>query len=299
MDVYGELKKKKLTPRKDINSEKIKKDKKEKPLLKREKPEKKERKEEPRKKEKKGLFKKKPEDSSKTKIEQDAIKAKEMRQEDLWDKSEKKTTPLKAIKSMSKRSRNGMIITGVIIGYVLFLIYGAFNSEFVPDENGNPVPVVKSADMVSKQEGYREMREFYDAAVTKYKEIIDIDLKLSESGGEKKYAAYYTYYLDYFDKYIARLKAVETSTEFTLVKEQLVAWVSNDICVYLQNAQDAVSQNSKEKESNALQDRQRIIDDYYILTDNLQSLGKDVEGVDNNFDFDPVKEYNKNTEDKK
>ena len=60
----------------------------------------------------------------------------------------------------------------------------------------------------------------------------------------------------------------------------MVNWIKNDIAVYLQNISAAISENNTEKANNALQDKDRVYDDFSLITQNIVALGSSISGAD-------------------
>ena len=56
----------------------------------------------------------------------------------------------------------------------------------------------------------------------------------------------------------------------------MVNWIKNDIAVYLQNISAAISENNTEKANNALQDKDRVYDDFSLITQNIVALKFDI-----------------------
>ena len=96
----------------------------------------------------------------------------------------------------------------------------------------------------------------------------------------------------WYDAYLTQLKGIEVSDDYVLVKEQLVSWAANDICVYLQNISEAITENNAQKAQNALEGRARTFNDFNIVTDSLYTIGSTIEGANlNSLDFNPEKYY--------
>ena len=60
----------------------------------------------------------------------------------------------------------------------------------------------------------------------------------------------------------------------------MVNWIKNDIAVYLQNISAAISENNTEKANNALQDKDRVYDDFSLITQNIVALGSSISCAD-------------------
>ena len=205
------------------------------------------------------------------------------------EQEKKKTTGLESLKHMSAKSRKKTIIFLIVIGYIIFLIYGVVNSDFVTNDKGVTVPVPKSNKEVKETEEFKVVKSYYLRAQNQYKKILDIDIELSKNPESTKLlATKYEKELSFFDAFITDLHTVDVGEEYSIVLDELVAWCSNDICVYLQNMSAALSTNNAEKASNALSDRGRTIVDFNTISDNLTAIGNEIRGVDTiEMNFDP------------
>lgn len=74
--------------------------------------------------------------------------------------------------------------------------------------------------------------------------------------------------------------AISVDTKYDQVKSMMVNWIKNDIAVYLQNISAAISENNTEKANNALQDKDRVYDDFSLITQNIVALGSSISGAD-------------------
>lgn len=228
--------------------------------------------------------KKKPEKKPEKKLKEEERKKEEK-------KREEKVSPIQTIKQMSVKQRRKWIIISIVIGYACFLLFGLVSSDFVVDERGIAVPVAKSQSEVKTIEEYKLLKSFYDDAQAKYKEVLDTDIEIAnDSSKAKLIATRYEKILSWYDAYLTQLKAVEVSTDYAFIKENLVSWAANDICVYLQNISSAFSTGNQEKLSVALDDRYRTMNDFNVITSDLLTIGETIEGANlTGLDFNPEK----------
>ena len=86
--------------------------------------------------------------------------------------------------------------------------------------------------------------------------------------------------LDTVSSLSIKTDALTVETKYSKVKDMLLSWIKNDIAVYLQNMSSAISQNNSETAQNALQDKDRVYDDFSLITQNIVALGSSISGAD-------------------
>lgn len=165
--------------------------------------------------------------------------------------------------------------------YLVFIFYGLMVTEYDYNKQGEVVPRIVTAEQIKAKVQFDEIFNYYLQARTLYEDALRLDYRLStDTEAPKLLATEYEGMLDDVSKLSLALEAVSTDTKYNPVKSLLEAWVKSDIAVYLQNMGAALSQNNEEKANNALQDRDRMYQDFAIITENVAALGGVVPGMD-------------------
>lgn len=165
--------------------------------------------------------------------------------------------------------------------YLSFLIYGAINTEFVYDETGTIVPRAMTIESIGRLEDYRKIAVQYRQARYLYEQVLVLDYRIAAGVEDTlSIAPEYEKMLDSVESLAIQLGAVTVSSEYTQTLSMLTQWVEEDIAVYCQNMSRAISQNNEEYASNALEYKNRMYQDFSVITQNLLVLSENVEGAD-------------------
>lgn len=187
-------------------------------------------------------------------------------------------------KQERRRERLHKILTIVILIsciYIVFLIYGLLNTNYVYDGNGNVVAQIMSVDQIRQLEDYNKLLAQYHQARALYERVLVVDYRIA--AGEEDpllVAPEYENILDDVELLVIQLEALELPSEYTQTLDMLTSWTQNDIAIYCQNASRAVSQNNAEYAANAEEYQSIMYNDFSIITQNIVSLGSVVEGAD-------------------
>lgn len=165
--------------------------------------------------------------------------------------------------------------------YLSFLIYGAINTEFVYDETGTIVPRAMTIESIEDLENYRKLAVQYRQARYLYEQVLVLDYRIAAGVEDTlSIAPEYEKMLDSVESLAIQLGALTVSSEYTQTLSMLTQWVEEDIAVYCQNMSRAISQNNEEYASNALEYKNRMYQDFSVITQNLLVLSETVEGAD-------------------
>lgn len=180
-----------------------------------------------------------------------------------------------------KRNKVISIIMILACVYVVFLIYGAFNTQYVYDDNGNAVPQkldvqqlkdIKEFDKIANQ--YRQARQIYE-------EVLILDYRVGAGIEDTTIlGAEYEKELDAIETLTLQLGGVSVITEYSQLLTMLTSWVSTDIAVYCQNMSAAISYNNEDYMNQALEYKNISYSDFSLITKNLVTFGEQIEGAD-------------------
>lgn len=184
-----------------------------------------------------------------------------------------------------KRQRVLRRITGILLifccVYLTFLLYGAINTEFIYDEDGQIIPRPMTVEAISRIEDYNQIAVQYRQARYLYEQVLLLDYRVA-AGIEDTLAIApeYEKMLDSVETLAIQLGAVNISSEYTQTLSMLKQWVEEDIAVYCQNMSRAISQNNEEYAANALEYKDRMYQDFSVITQNLLVSAQSIEGAD-------------------
>jgi len=165
--------------------------------------------------------------------------------------------------------------------YLAFLIYGVINTEYVYDDSGRVVPLVMDYDQIKALDAFNKLALQYRQARLLYEQVLVLDYRIA-AGIEDPLtiAPEYEKMLSSIEPLAIQLSALEVPAEYTQTKNMLLTWTKTDIAVYCQNMSKAIAQNSEEHAAQALQGRSVVYQDFSVVTQNLISNGRKVDGAD-------------------
>lgn len=187
----------------------------------------------------------------------------------------------------AKREKQSKIINKVvsialIFGcvYIIFLMYGLINTQYIYDKNGQIVPQKLTVDQIKKEHEYNAMLSQYLQARTLYEEILRLDYRIAAGVEEQKLVApEYEETLEDVEKLIIQIQALDVSTNYSQLKSMLIQWVQTDVAVYCQRMSQAISLNNSEYAKQALEYRTIVYNNFLIITENLVTIGSGIEGM--------------------
>ncbi len=169
----------------------------------------------------------------------------------------------------------------ILCVYIVFLIYGLINTQFVYDANGQVVPMRMNIESIQKKSDYEELLLQYRQTRTLYEHVLTLDYRVG--AGEEDpmvIAPDYEKQLDDIEKLVLQIGALELPAEYTQTTNMLLIWVKDDIAVYCQSMSKAISQNNAESAEIAVQYKTKMYNDFSMITQNVLILGQQVKGVD-------------------
>lgn len=183
-----------------------------------------------------------------------------------------------------KRSKivNKIVSIVLIFGcvYIIFLMYGLVNTQYIYDKNGQIVPQKRTIEQIRKEHEYNSMLSQYVQARTLYEEILRLDYRIAAGVEEQKLVApEYEEVLEDVEKLLIQIQALDVSTNYSQVKAMLNQWVQTDVAVYCQRMSQAISLNNSEYAEQALEYRTIVYNNFSIITENMVTIGSGVEGM--------------------
>lgn len=177
------------------------------------------------------------------------------------------------------RIRCALLLLGCI--YLVFLIYGLAITSYGYDDSGQVRPRIVRIQQLREKRAYEEILGYYLRARTLYEQVLSLDYRLGEGLEEEMLlGTEYESMLDQVAKLSVDLEAATTDSRYGQLQKMLLAWIKDDIAVYLQNMAAAISQNNQEKSDHALTDRKRVYQDFAIITENIVVLGHQIANID-------------------
>lgn len=171
----------------------------------------------------------------------------------------------------------------LIIGcvYLIFLIYGTLNTQYVYNDEGHIVPQRMTVQKIQALEEFDTIATEYLQARLLYEEVLTLDYRIG-AGIEDPLliAPEYEAMLNRINDLIIQTQAVTVSSQYAQVHEMLQTWIKTEISVYCQNMSTAIAQNNATAASHALEYKQYMYNDFSTITANLTALGSVVDGAD-------------------
>lgn len=174
---------------------------------------------------------------------------------------------------------NFVLIAGCI--YLLVLIFGAAVTKYQYNSDGKAVPEKMSVDDIRQKHNFDTILTQYEYCRSLYEKTLLLDYRVAQGQEDiLEIAPEYEALLDDVQNLSVKTDAISVDTKYDQVKSMMVNWIKNDIAVYLQNISAAISENNTEKANNALQDKDRVYDDFSLITQNIVALGSSISGAD-------------------
>ena len=181
--------------------------------------------------------------------------------------------------NLHTRIINFILIAGCI--YLLVLIFGAAVTKYQYNSDGKAVPEKMSVDDIRQKHNFDTILTQYEYCRSLYEKTLLLDYRVAQGQEDTlEIAPEYESLLDDVQNLSVKTDAISVDTKYDQVKSMMVNWIKNDIAVYLQNISAAISENNTEKANNALQDKDRVYDDFSLITQNIVALGSSISGAD-------------------
>lgn len=181
--------------------------------------------------------------------------------------------------NLHTRIINFILIAGCI--YLLVLIFGAAVTKYQYNSDGKAVPEKMSVDDNRQKHNFDTILTQYEYCRSLYEKTLLLDYRVAQGQEDTlEIAPEYEALLDDVQNLSVKTDAISVDTKYDQVKSMMVNWIKNDIAVYLQNISAAISENNTEKANNALQDKDRVYDDFSLITQNIVALGSSISGAD-------------------
>lgn len=174
---------------------------------------------------------------------------------------------------------NFILIAGCI--YLLVLIFGAAVTKYQYNSDGKAIPEKMSVDDIRQKHNFDTILTQYEYCRSLYEKTLLLDYRVAQGQEDTlEIAPEYEALLDDVQNLSVKTDAISVDTKYDQIKSMMVNWIKNDIAVYLQNISAAISENNTEKANNALQDKDRVYDDFSLITQNIVALGSSISGAD-------------------
>ena len=181
--------------------------------------------------------------------------------------------------NLHTRIINFILIAGCI--YLLVLIFGVAVTKYQYNSDGKAVPEKMSVDDIRQKHNFDTILTQYEYCRSLYEKTLLLDYRVAQGQEDTlEIAPEYEALLDDVQNLSVKTDAISVDTKYDQIKSMMVNWIKNDIAVYLQNISAAISENNTEKANNALQDKDRVYDDFSLITQNIVALGSSISGAD-------------------
>lgn len=165
--------------------------------------------------------------------------------------------------------------------YLVFLIYGALNTNFTYDTRGNVVPVVLTVDGIKATADFTSMSGQYLQARTLYERVLLLDYRLGTGLEDPIFIApEYEKILEDVTKLSVQTSAITVPAQYTQPMNMLISWIQNDIALYCQFISRAITKNSVSDMNQALLYKETMYNNFMQITEVVAKLGSQVENVD-------------------
>lgn len=176
---------------------------------------------------------------------------------------------------------NIIMITACV--YVIFLIYGVFCTNYQYDDSGKITPVVLNIKQIKALKNYDTILVQYENCRVLYEKILQLDYRLGL--GEEDpltLAPEYEKLLEEVNDLTVKTDALVVDTRYDTIKSMLLKWVQTDTAVYLQKISSGISSNNADDAATALEYKTIMYDDFALVSQNMVTIGENIEGANVN-----------------
>ena len=176
-----------------------------------------------------------------------------------------------------------VLLIGLCV-YLVFLIYGVLNTNYVYDERGNVVPLVVPVNDIRQKADFEVLSTQYYQGRTLYEEVLKLDYRLgmAASTGEDPLliAPEYEKILEKVTSLSVQMSAQTVPAQYTQVYNMLLNWVKNDLALYCQYISRAITMNSVADMNKSQEYKESMYNVFMRITEITATLGAQVENVD-------------------
>lgn len=203
---------------------------------------------------------------------EDTLDVDYMLSQDKEERAERRSVIIKRINAV-------LLIVGCV--YMLFLIYGVFNTTYIYNDKGEIVPQKMTVTQIRETEQYSEIITQYRVSRMLYEKVLTLDYRIAAGVEDPKLVApEYEDVLEDVESLSIQIQALEVPAKYSQIKNMLSTWVQTDVAVYCQRMSQAVSQDNAEYAQQAMQYRTVMYDDFSLITENVVVMGQNIDGVD-------------------
>lgn len=176
---------------------------------------------------------------------------------------------------------NAVMITACV--YVIFLIYGVFCTNYQYNDQGNVAPVVLSVKEIKALKNYDTILVQYENCRVLYEKVLQLDYRLGLGVEDPlTLAPEYEKLLEEVNDLTVKTDALVVDSRYDTIKLMLVNWVKTDTAIYLQKISSGISSNNADDAATALQYKTIMYDDFALISQNMVTIGENIEGANTN-----------------
>lgn len=196
--------------------------------------------------------------------------------EDLMDDdADKERTKIKKIKN-----KTSIFFLLMLCGYMVFLIYGVFVTNFSYDQKGEIEAVKMSVSDITEKNEFLVVENLYMNMRGLYEEILTLDYRVTQEE-PINVATDYSGKADECVRMATAINGTEITADYRQIVsliDQCVEYIMWNYCTYMSQA---ITANDAVLEKEALSARQEIENYFNQITENMITLSKEIKGYDN------------------
>ena len=199
---------------------------------------------------------------------------------ELYALSEARNTAQKVKKDKTRKRIIYTVLITVCV-YLIFLIYGVLCTDYAYNDEGQIEPVVLNVDQISEKKNFDKIKVQYENERVLYEKVLLLDYRLAQGVEDPlTLAPEYEALLDEVNSLTIKTEALDVDTKYETMKVLLLNFVKTDTAVYLQKIASGITGNNAEDASIAVQYKAIMYDDFSLITQNIITIGDNVEGSD-------------------
>ena len=199
---------------------------------------------------------------------------------ELYALNEARNTARKVKKDKTRKRIIYTVLVTVCV-YLIFLIYGVLCTDYAYNEEGQIEPVVLNVEQISEKKNFDKIKVQYENERVLYEKVLLLDYRLAQGVEDPlTLAPEYEALLDEVNSLTIKTEALDVDTKYETMKMLLLNFVKTDTAVYLQKIASGITGNNAEDASIAVQYKALMYDDFSLITQNIITIGDNVEGSD-------------------
>ena len=227
----------------------------------------------------------------------------------IMDQAKEEVVEIEKAKKLHRRNViKSRILSGcftILCAYLVFLIYGCINTDYVYNDKGVVEPQIMSVEDLREKKDFDKIYADYEMVASLYKKVLILDYQLAEiqkaGGSVSSIATEYESIVQEIIDTSYQVKGLAVNEKYMQLKKMMFCLIYNDdgtdqfkdygfMYEYCRNVAEYLTQGGTEANNNAIIARDNLYSYYCNIANNLYSIGKEINGanITSLVNFDPL-----------